>query len=126
MKNFRKSGDRTNAVWAISRLRKIGGFPAVLKRLPKKQAVYTAAEAAHAFGVTIRTVYTWFSEGKLDHVRAGGRTIRIPHGAVVRMLEGLMADHPEAMAQKKRPRKRPNIKRSQAGEYPSRHRKSRT
>jgi hypothetical protein len=42
---------------AISKFRKAGGIPGVLTRLPKEHAVYTVAEVAHAFGVSVNPVY---------------------------------------------------------------------
>jgi excisionase family DNA binding protein len=107
---------------ALSKFRKAGGIPGVLSRLPKEHAVYTVAEVAHAFGVSVTPVYHWLYEGLMNFARVGvrkGAEIRIARESVVQMLEKLkMADDAGKLEpRRKRPPERPQFKRSRGGEY---------
>ena len=102
---------------AISKFRKAGGIAGVLSRLPKEHAVYTVAEVAHAFGVSVNPVYVWLSEGLINYVRVGVQEragIRISRESVVQMLEKLkMADEAgKSDPMRKRPPERPQVRRS--------------
>ena len=112
---------RQSGMKALSKFRKAGGIPGVLSRLPKEHAVYTVAEVAHAFGVSVGPVYVWLSEGLMNSVRIGerkGASIRIARESVVQMLEKLkMADDAgKSEPRRKRPPERPQVKQSRGEE----------
>ena len=113
---------------AISKLRKISDASGVINKLPKRRAVYKASEVAYAFGVSVSSVRGWLLEGVMNHVRIGvgdRARIRITHDSVIQMLENLLEENTKKPPlPRKRPSKRPQVKRSQKGEYPSGHRKS--
>lgn len=76
---------------SVPKLYKSGKTAGVIRRLPKPHVVYTVAEVARAFGISVSTVHGWLADGKMGFVRAGKKAYRIPHEAVVKKLEQLTA-----------------------------------
>ncbi len=53
--------------------------------LPEKPLL-RADEVAKIFSVSIRTVYSWHQEGRIDAVKLPGGGIRIPRTCVIRII----------------------------------------
>ncbi|MBA4389983.1 MAG: excisionase [Syntrophus sp. (in: bacteria)] len=43
-------------------------------------------DVAILFNVSVKTVYSWVAEGKLDAVTIAGRTLRIPYAALNKLI----------------------------------------
>ena len=56
------------------------------KDLPNK-SLLRIDEVALFFGVHQRTVTRWLNEGTLEHVKPGGKTIRIFRESVVKLIK---------------------------------------
>ena len=52
---------------------------------------FTAAELAGIFKVSVKTLYGWIDQGKLDAVKIGSRAVRIPREAAVRLISEINA-----------------------------------
>lgn len=52
---------------------------------------FTAAELAGIFKVSVKTLYGWIDQGKLDAVKIGNRAVRIPREAAVRLIAEINA-----------------------------------
>ena len=52
--------------------------------LPDKPR-FQPREAAEYLGVDVKTVYGWISTGKMEAVRVGPRTLRIPRDEIKKM-----------------------------------------
>lgn len=48
-------------------------------------------DVAILFDVSVKTVYSWIDQGKLDAVRIAGRTVRIPYNGVLRLIKEVNA-----------------------------------
>lgn len=58
------------------------------------KSFFRVAEAADLFGVHQNTVRAWIDEGKLDHIRLPGGSIRVPRSAVIERLSAYAAFAP--------------------------------
>ena len=57
-----------------------------MTELPKKELL-RPSEVATYFSVSVKTVYGWISEGKLEAVKFGlTRVIRIPRSSIKRLI----------------------------------------
>ncbi len=55
----------------------------VLQRIPHKP-LFTVAETADIFEVSVRTIYRWIEEGKLQAFFLGEKIIKIPREAIIK------------------------------------------
>lgn len=52
--------------------------------IPDK-ARFRPDEAAVILDMSVKTIYSWISTGKMEAVRIGGRSLRIPREEIVKM-----------------------------------------
>lgn len=52
-----------------------------MPKLPDKELL-RPDEVAEYFSLSVKTIYRWIDEGKLDAIKIGEKTLRIPHEAV--------------------------------------------
>jgi len=57
-----------------------------LSTLPQK-ALFRPDEAALHLDISVKTVYRWINEGKLDAKKIGNKLIRIPRSAIFKLLK---------------------------------------
>jgi len=56
------------------------------KHIPHK-LFFRPLDIAILFDVSIKTIYSWVDTGKLDAVRIGGRTLRIPYRSLIKFIK---------------------------------------
>jgi excisionase family DNA binding protein len=58
--------------------------------LPDK-LFFKPSELAEMLSISVKTIYGMIDQGRLDAVRIGGRTVRIPRQAVMNIIEEINA-----------------------------------
>lgn len=50
------------------------------------ETFFTVPELAAIFKVSVKTIYGWVDMGKLEAVKIGGRALRIPKEAAIKLI----------------------------------------
>ena len=53
----------------------------------KHPVLLTVGEAAESLSISVKTIYAWIGQRRIDSVRVGGTAIRIPASEVARIVE---------------------------------------
>jgi predicted site-specific integrase-resolvase len=64
-----------------------------MDRVDRNKTLLTAREVSRRFGISIRTVYTWYQLGKITGINVTGKCLRIYGDSLVDQLERKRLSH---------------------------------
>lgn len=65
----------------------------LMDRLDPNKTLLTAREVSRRFGISIRTVYTWYQLGKITGINLSGRCLRIYGDSLADQLDRNRLSH---------------------------------